>query len=180
MGEGSRRNLRTHNLVFSIYQIRLVGIFIVILFLSRLFVATCSGMLEPSLVRLSIQGSIINSLPLLPLGISLYLLGAGYRRHPRELKLLPHICNSLPFFAILCGVIFPVILLFNLHSAVAESTAAKLTPYQYELISYSRLLPALFSSVITGIGFHLISKQMRRTFRKYNVNCSQFFGSRMA
>jgi hypothetical protein len=30
------------------------------------------------------------------------------------------------------------------------------------------------------IGFYLISQQMRRLFRKYNVSCRQFFGSRMS
>lgn len=180
MAEGSSRSLRTHNLVFSLYQIRLVGVLIVILFSSRLIIALSSGLFEPSLVRLSVHGFLIHSLPLLPLGISLYLLGAGHRRRPRELKILPHICNSLPFLAVLCGIVFPLVLLKNLYAATADTVIDKLTPYQQELISSSRILPSVVACIITGIGFYLISQQMQRLFRKYNVSCRQFFGSRMA
>ncbi len=179
MGERSGQRLRTHNLVFSLYQIRLVGILIMALFLSRLIIAVSAGIFEPILVRLSVHGFLINSLPLLPLSISLYLLGAGYRRSRRELKILPYICNSLPFLSVLCGLVFPLILFFNLYAAMAETAVDKLTPYQQELISSSRTVPALIACIITGIGFYLISRQMQRLFVKYNVTCAQFFGSRM-
>ena len=179
MAQQSKNPLRSHNLVFSLYQIRLVGILIIALFLSRLIIAVVAGIFEPTLVRLSIQGFLINSLPLLPLSISLYLMGAGHRRSRRELKILPYICNSLPFFTILCGVIFPVILFCNVYTAMAESAANKLTPYQQELISSSRIAPALVACIITSVGFYLISRQMQRLFAKYGVTCGQFFDDRM-
>ena len=142
----------------------------------------CSGRrdIRTDPFRLSIQGFLINSLPLLPLSISLYLMGAGHRRSRRELKILPYICNSLPFFSVLCGVILPAILLSNVYAAMAETAANKLTPYQQELISSSRIAPALIACIITGIGFFLISRQMQRLFAKYGVSCDQFFGERMA
>jgi hypothetical protein len=179
MGERPGQRLRTHNLVFSLYQIRLVGILIITLFLIRLIIAVTAGIFEPTLMRLSVQGFLINSLPLLPLSISLYLLGAGHRRNRRELMILPHICNSLPFLSILCGVIFPLVLLFNFYAAIAETAVSNLTPYQQELISASRIIPALIACVITGLGFYLINRQMQRLFRKYNVTCAMFFSSRM-
>jgi hypothetical protein len=175
----SKRSLRSHNLIFSLYQIRLVGILIIALFLSRTIIAVVAGIFEPTLIRLSIQGFLINSLPLLPLSISLYLMGAGHRRSRRELKILPYICNSLPFFTILCGVILPAILLSNVYTAIAETAADKLTPYQQELISSSRIAPALVACIITSIGFYLISRQMKRLFAKYDVSCDHFFGERM-
>ena len=180
VAQQSKNHLRSHNLVFSLYQIRLVGILIIALFLSRLFIASFAWIFEPTLVRLSIQGFLINSLPLFPLSISLYLIGAGHRRSRRELKILPYICNSLPFLSVLCGVIFPVILLWNVNTAMAETAANKLTPYQQELISSSRIAPALVACIITSIGFYLISRQMQRLFAKYGVSCDQFFGERMA
>jgi hypothetical protein len=180
VAQQSKNHLRSHNLVFSLYQIRLVGILIIALFLSRLFIAAFTWIFEPTLVRLSIQGFLINSLPLFPLSISLYLVGAGHRRSRRELKILPYICNSLPFLSVLCGVIFPVILLWNVNTAMAETAANKLTPYQQELISSSRIAPALVACIITSIGFYLISRQMQRLFAKYSVSCDQFFGERMA
>ena len=79
----------------------------------------------------------------------------------------------------LCGLVFPLILFFNLYAAVAETAVDKLTPYQQELISSSRTVPALIACIITGIGFYLISRQMQRLFVKYNVTCAKFFGSRM-
>jgi hypothetical protein len=179
MGERLGQRLRTHNLVFSLYQIRLVGILIITLFLSRLIIAVAAGIFEPTLIRLSVQGFLINSLPLLPLSVSLYLLGAGHRRNRRELMLLPHICNSLPLLSVLCGVIFPLVLLFNFYAAMAETAANNLTPYQQELISSSRIIPAVTACVITGIGFYLINRQMQRLFRKYHVTCAKFFSSRM-
>jgi len=175
----SKRSLHSHNLIFSLYQIRLVGILIIALFLSRTIIAVVAGIFEPALVRLSIQGFLINSLPLLPLSISLYLMGAGHRRSRQELKILPYICNSLPFFTLLCGVILPAILLSNVYSAISETTANKLTPYQQELISSSRIAPALVACIITSIGFYLLSRQMKRLFAKYSVSCDQFFGERM-
>ena len=179
MAQESKRSLRSHNLIFSLYQIRLVGVLIIALFLSRAIIAVVAGIFEPTLVRLSIQGFLINSLPLLPLSISLYLMGAGHRRSRQELKMLPYICNSLPFFTILCGVILPVILLSNVYTAISETAADKLTPYQQELISSSRIAPALVSCIITSIGFYLLSRQMQRLFAKYRVTCGQFFSSRM-
>lgn len=149
------------------------------LFLSRLIIAVSTGIFDPILVRLSAHGFLINSLPLLPLSISLYLMGAGFRRSRREIKILPYICNSLPFLSVLCGVVFPLILVFNLYSVMAVTAVDKLTPYQQELVSTSRVIPALIACVITGIGFHLISKQMNKLFRKYNVTCKMFFSSRM-
>jgi hypothetical protein len=180
VAQQSKNHLRSHNLVFSLYQIRLVGILIIALFLSRLFIAAFAWIFEPTLVRLSIQGFLINSLPLFPLSISLYLIGAGHKRSRRELKILPYICNSLPFLSVLCGVIFPVILLWNVNTAMAETAANKLTPYQQELISSSRIAPALVACIITSIGFYLISRQMQRLFAKYGVSCDQFFDERMA
>ena len=56
MGERLGQRLRTHNLVFSLYQIRLVGILIITLFLSRLIIAVAAGIFEPTLIRLSAQG----------------------------------------------------------------------------------------------------------------------------
>jgi hypothetical protein len=179
VAQESKSRLRSHNLLFSLYQVRLVGILIVTLFLSRLIIAVIAGIFEPTLIRLSVQGFLINSLPLLPLSISLYLMGAGHKRSRRELKILPYICNSLPFFSVLCGVILPAILLSNVYAAMAETAANKLTPYQQELISSSRIAPALVACIITSIGFFLISRQMQRLFAKYGVSCDQFFGERM-
>lgn len=179
MSKISDTGIRRHNILFSLYQIRLIGLLVLAATLSRIAVAILSTLYESSYVRLSAYGLIANSLPLLPLGVGLYLIGASHRRRPYELAILPWLCKSLNILVLFCGLIIPVLIAYSFHSVMTASLSADLTPYQLELISPGRLLPAMASCFITAIGFLFLGRQMNRLFRRYNVTAFQFFGSRM-
>lgn len=179
MNKGSESRIRRHNVTFSLYQIRLIGLLILATTLGRGAVTILSALYDSAFVRLSAYGLIANSLPLLPLGVGLYLIGASHQRRPYELAILPYLCKSLVVLAALCGLIIPAQIASNYHFVLSSNVSSQLTPYQSELISPSRLLPAVASCFITAIGFLFLSRQMNRLFHKYRVNAFQFFGSRM-
>lgn len=179
MSEQRRPPIRSHNLVFSLYQIRLIGILVLLLFSGRLIASSITAVYSPQLVRLSAYGFIAGSLPLLPIGLGLYLIGAGHRRRTIELRLLPHLCNALPVLAFVFAVIFPLILLSALLDTGNTVVIETLTPYQQELLSAARIAPSVVSCLITGVGLALLSFQMRRLFRKYGVSSRQFFSKKM-
>lgn len=179
MSEQRRPPIRSHNLVFSLYQIRLIGILVLLLFSGRLVASSITAAYSPQFVRLSAYGFVTGSLPLLPIGLGLYLIGASHRRRAIELRLLPYLCDCLPVLAFVLGLIFPLILLVTLLDAGNAIVIEKLTPYQQELLSATRIAPSLVSCLITGVGLALLSSQMRRLFRKYGVSSRQFFSKRM-
>ena len=119
-----------------------------------------------------------NWLPILPLGISLYLLGAGHQRQSREqwgLTLLSH--SLYPLGLAFVGLI-PVVLIASLKAAQGAAVAQVLTPYQQELISATRVLTAIVLSVLTGIGFLLLHRQMKSALKRYQLTPQMFFRSR--
>lgn len=106
--------MQSHQLQYSLVQLRVVGILLLLLVASRCLEAALS-IQGPPIQKLSAISALSNWLPLLPLGISLYLLGGGRRRQrweflPTELL---HRC-VLPF-ALVCLVLLPW---FTLHDVV--------------------------------------------------------------
>ncbi|MFN9618794.1 MAG: hypothetical protein ACK55X_03645 [Synechococcaceae cyanobacterium] len=106
--------VQSHQLQYSLVQLRVVGILLLLLVASRCLEAALS-IQGPPIQKLSAISALSNWLPLLPLGISLYLLGGGRRRQrweflPTELL---HRC-VLPF-ALVCLVLLPW---FTLHDVV--------------------------------------------------------------
>jgi len=172
------RSLRNHQVIYSLVQLRLVGALIVLLFLSRivpLAVAFASGetILPVSSIVLTAA-----ALPLLPLGISLYLLGAGHNRLPYERSFLPFLCDSLPFLALACILVIPSGMIYALSKASVTVGQRMASPYVHDLTSTYRVLQSFLFCWITGAGLFLIYFQMQKIFKRYNVNSSSFFNSR--
>ena len=170
--------LRSRQVDFSLVQLRLVGLLIILQLVGRLIVALPGMAQAAPMERQAALLMLSNWLPILPLGISLYLLGAGHQRQSREqwgLTLLSH--SLYPLGLAFVGLI-PVVLIASLKAAQGAAVAQVLTPYQQELISATRVLTAIVLSVLTGIGFLLLHRQMKSALKRYQLTPQMFFRSR--
>lgn len=125
MASSARKDSRTspegaishHQVTYSLGQLRLVGMVLLVGVASRIL-AWLLALIFPAgqeagpLDRLAHLTSLSNWLLLLPLGVSLYLLGGGRQRLPREFALLDLVHNSLVPLAVGCLVVLPA---FTLH-----------------------------------------------------------------
>ncbi len=103
-----------HQLNYSLLQLRLVGILLLLVLAARA-VGLFLSLEGPSIQQLSALTSLSNSLPLLPLGISLYLLGGGRQRQPREFLPTEVLHRFLVPLALACLVVLPFITLTNVQ-----------------------------------------------------------------
>lgn len=181
MGESSdpsERWIRNRQVDFSVVQLRLVGLLVIFQLIGRFTVALPAMVQAAPLERLSTLLILTNWLPLLPLGISLYLLGAGHQRSPREQGIITVICRLLrPAGLVFLGLI-PASLAWIVKSAKVLAGAQVLTAYQQELISPVRCLTAIVLSVFTGIAFWLLDLQIKAILQRYKTTPQLFFRSR--
>jgi len=170
--------IRNHQVNYSIIQLRLVGILIILLFSTRIlaFLLTFGSNYIQKMSALILASA---ALPLLPLGISLYLLGAGYRRHSREKNIPPLVCKLLPTIAAFCGIVIPAAILLILNHAYHTGYKSALSPYESEIMGPYRIIQSLLFCWVTSAGLLLINKQMNSFFRKYRTKTPyDFFNSR--
>ena len=172
------KQVRNRHVDLSIIQLRVVGLLIVVQLLGRLLVAIPSMAHVTSFERLAASLILANWLPLLPLGISLYLLAGGHLRQKREPFVIVAICQSLWPLALVFGGLIPALLVWQLRAAQAMAALEPLTPYQKDLINPIRTLTAILLSVLTGIGFVMLHRQMQSVFKRYESSPQSFFRSR--
>jgi hypothetical protein len=172
------RGLRNRQIDFSLVQLRLVGLLIIVQLIGRLVVALPGMMQSSPLERLSAVLILANWLPLLPLGISLYLLGAGHQRHPREQTIIPVLCQALRPLALVFTGLIPAALAWSVKAAKQVASVQDLTPYQQELLSPERAITAIVLSVLTGLAFLMLDRQMKAMFKRYQMTLQLFFRSR--
>jgi hypothetical protein len=104
-----------HQLHYSLLQLRLVGILLLLVLVAR-GIGLFLSLEGPSIQQLSALTTMSNSLPLLPLGISLYLLGGGRQRQPREFLPTAVLHRFLVPLALACLVVLPAITLSNVQN----------------------------------------------------------------
>jgi hypothetical protein len=97
----------------------LVGILLLLILATR-GIGLFLSLEGPSIQQLSALTSLSNSLPLLPLGISLYLLGGGRQRQPREFLPTEVLHRFLVPLALACLVVLPLITLINVQRVGVE------------------------------------------------------------
>ncbi len=90
-------------------QLRLVGILMLLFVLARSLVPLLLSFDTTPIQRLSSLTSLSASLPLLPLGISLYLLGGGRKRLPNEFPITTLVHRSLVPLALACLLLLPIL-----------------------------------------------------------------------
>lgn len=161
-------------MAYSLVQLRLVGVLLMLIVLARLLVLLFAGLHVSPIEKLSALGSLANWLPLLPLAISLYLLGAGRQRTPLEQTLLPLLHYSLLPLALVILLALPAALLHNL-SAGLRVPGTQLTFYQRELLSPLRTGTALALSLVSGVGLLLLKRQGDAEMRRHRLTPGQFF-----
>lgn len=170
--------LRNRHIDFSVVQLRLVGLLIIIQLLGRFFVVLTSVGNESPFDRLAAWLMLVNWLPLLPLGVSLYLLGGGHMRLKRETQIIPLLCHSLRYLALVFVGILPAALAWMLNIASNSTVNQMLSPYEQELISPMRALTAIVMCILTGIGFALLHHQIQSFLKQHKDTMQSFFRSR--
>lgn len=114
-----------HQMHYSLLQLRLVGVLLLLVLLTRAIGALFS--LEGAgIQQISAVSALSNWLPLLPLGISLYLLGGGRDRRPREFLPAEVLHRCLVPLAMVCLVLLPVITLHDVLQLRGEVRTAEL------------------------------------------------------
>ena len=168
--------VRRHQLDYSIGQLRLVGLLLLVLELSTLLLAGVFASVEPPLARLSGLLGLSPALPLLTLGFGLYLLGGGHRRHRREQPWTGALHRCLLPLGLILLLLLPAL---TIHDAVSLATQAKglgaLTPLHQHLLNPVRLITALLLQSITGAGLLLMRRQGRRQMRRVGLTPALFF-----
>jgi hypothetical protein len=166
--------IQSNHIIYSLVQLRLVGLLLLLIVLVRVLVFLFAGLHLGPLEQLSSLSALANALPLLPLGISLYLLGAGRNRlrHEHVLMILLH--HSLLPLALLVLLALPAAIVHQL--AIGKQLAvAQLTFYQQELLSPLRNGTALVLSVVAGVGLLLLKRQADAEMARHRLNVMQFF-----
>lgn len=98
--------VQEHQLQYSLVQLRVVGILLLLLVASRCLEA--GFMIQgPPIQKLTALTALSNGLPLLPLGISLYLLGGGRKRQRWEFLPTEVLHRSVLPLALVCLLLFP-------------------------------------------------------------------------
>lgn len=114
-----------HQLQYSLVQLRLVGILLLLLVLGRLLVLAALSLDTQPLQRLAALTSVSGWLMLLPLGISLYLLGGGRTRQPKEFLFTDLAHHSLLPLALICLLVLPALTIQDLVTVSGQQQVAQ-------------------------------------------------------
>jgi hypothetical protein len=122
--EKAQTIVEKHQLDYSLIQLRLVGILLLLVLATR-FIGVVLSFAGPPIEVLAAITTLSNWLPLLPLGISLYLLGGGRQRQPREFVPARLLHKSLVPLALACLLLLPSVTLFHVVQLSGEMTKAQ-------------------------------------------------------
>lgn len=109
--------VQAHQLHYSLVQLRLVGV-IMMFIIARGLLPLLLHLTSPPIERLASLTALSNGLPLLPLGISFYMLGGGRQRLPQEFLPATLLHRALVPLALACLLLLPAI---TLHSVIPLS-----------------------------------------------------------
>ena len=115
--------VKQHQLQYSLVQLRLVGILLLLLLASRCLEALIT-LQAPPIQKLAALTNLSNWLPLLPLGISLYLLGGGRQRRRQEFVPTEALHRGLLPMALACLVLLPWLTLQDVVTLSREQRQA--------------------------------------------------------
>lgn len=174
------RIVQQHAIHYSLFQLRLVGMLLLLMVLSRMLVLVFLGN-RTSLEMLSAITALSNWLLLLPIGICLYLLGGGQRRQRHEVLITTLLHRSLVALALVCLLGLPVLTLQQLPRITVlnqlSAGSSSLSPYEQELVSPARTAITVTLQLIAGAGLLALHHQGSREIRRHGLTPSLFFGS---
>lgn len=166
--------IQSNHFNYSLVQLRLVGVLLILIVLSRLVVFLFAGLHLGPLEKLSSLGTLASALPLLPLGISLYLLGAGRNRLRQEHRVMMLLHYSLLPLALMVLLALPAVILHQV-SLGQQLVTPQFTFYQRELLSPLRNVTAVALSVVAGVGLLLLKRQGDAEIARHRLSPGQFF-----
>ncbi|MCP9931457.1 hypothetical protein KBY82_11755 [Cyanobium sp. AMD-g] len=168
--------VRRHQLEYSLGQLRLVGLLLLVLELSTLLLAGSFASVEPPLGRLSGLIGLSLALPLLPLGFGLYLLGGGHRRLHHEQPWTSALHHALLPLGLVLLLLLPAVTIHDAAIVASQSQGPGApSPLHQDLINPLRLITTLLLQGITGTGLLLLQRQGRRQMRRVGLSPALFF-----
>ncbi len=150
--------VRRHQVDYSIAQLRLVGLVLLAFVLAHLLLAIGFGRFETPLARLTGLASLSQSLLLLPLGFSLYLLAGGNRRNRREQLWTYLVHQALLPLAVVCLLVLPAVTLLDAVTA-ADSRGKALRAQEELTASQQQLLEKMRAADTTAEVARLVRAQ---------------------
>ena len=170
--------VQRHQLDYSIGQLRLVGLVLLVLELVTLLLAASFASAEPPTGRLGGLIGLSPPLPLLLLGISLYLLGGGHRRYRLEQPWTGALHHILLPLGLVLLLLLPAVTIHNAASLIHQRQGvASLSPLQQHLLNPVRLITTLLLQAVTGAGLLLIRRQGRRQMQRLGLTPVLFFST---
>jgi hypothetical protein len=167
--------IRENQFTYSLLQLRLVGVVLMLIVMARLLVFLLLGLHLGPLEQLSTLGALSNWLPLLPLAVALYLLGAGRQRLWHEKGVLIVLHHGLIPLALICVLALPSAILQNLFHGLRLTAGVDLTFYQRELLSPMRTVTSLALCAVAGVGLLLLKRQGDSEMKRHRLDAGQFF-----
>ncbi|AFY28579.1 hypothetical protein [Cyanobium gracile] len=167
--------VRRHQLDYSLGQLRLVGLVLLVLELSTLLLAGSFASVEAPAGRLNGLIGLSPALPMLPLGFGLYLLGGGHRRHRHEQPWTGALHHTLLPLGLILLLLLPAVTIHDAATLISQRHLAPLSPLQQHLLNPVRLVTTLLLQGVTGAGLVLIWRQGRRQMRRLGLTPALFF-----
>ncbi len=164
-----------HQLDYSLGQLRLVGLLLLVLELSTLLLAGSFASVEAPAGRLNGLIGLSPALPLLPVGFGLYLIGGGHRRHPREQPWTGALHRTLLPLGLILLLLLPAVTIHDAATLFSQRQLAPVTPLQQHLLNPVRLITTLLLQGVTGAGLVVMQLRGRRQMRRVGLTPSLFF-----
>lgn len=164
-----------HQLDYSLAQLRLVGLVLLVLELGTLLLAGGFASIEPPAGRLNGLIGLSPALPMLPLGFGLYLLGGGHRRHRREQAWTGALHRALLPLGLILLLLLPAVTIHDAATLLSQRQLAPLSPLQQHLLNPVRLITTLLLQGVTGAGLVLMQLRGRHQMRRVGLTPSLFF-----
>lgn len=164
-----------HQLDYSLGQLRLVGLLLLVLELSTLLLAGSFASVEAPSGRLNGLIGLSPALPLLPVGFALYLVGGGYRRHHREQPWTGALHRTLLPLGLILLLLLPAVTIHDAATLFSQRQLAPLSPLQQHLLNPVRLITTLLLQGVTGAGLVVMQLRGRYQMRRVGLTPSLFF-----
>ncbi|WP_216918765.1 hypothetical protein [Synechococcus sp. CCAP 1479/9] len=164
-----------HQLDYSLGQLRLVGLLLLVLELSTLLMAGSFASVEAPAGRLNGLIGLSPALPLLPVGFALYLVGGGHRRDRREQPWTGALHGALLPLGLILLLLLPAVTIHDAATLVSQRQLAPLPPMQQHLLNPVRLITTLLLQGVTGAGLVVMQLRGRRQMRRVGLTPSLFF-----
>lgn len=164
-----------HQLDYSLGQLRLVGLLLLVLELSTLLLAGSFASVEAPAGRLNGLIGLSPALPLLPVGFALYLVGGGHRRDRREQPWTGALHGALLPLGLILLLLLPAVTIHDAATLFSQRQLAPVTPLQQHLLNPVRLITTLLLQGVTGAGLVVMQLRGRRQMRRVGLTPSLFF-----